>query len=179
MATNTVNIKIANQQSIVELFEGLEKGVNKTNTWQKFWRLNVKPFIRAAQAKAPESKIGDHTFKFQSGKKTIKKGTLKKSIGYFTTSTRRKALGGYVGPRVKRQFKDEKGGWYGNFVEWGSEVRHFGRMNKYAGKKFMQPAFEQEKHTVLNNSMNDAVKIFEREAKRWAKRTKTHGIWGR
>ena len=63
----TVNIKIANEKSIVELFEGLADGVNKSATWQKFWRLNVKPFIKAAQNKAPISKIGDHKYEFTGG----------------------------------------------------------------------------------------------------------------
>lgn len=177
----SVNIKIANEKSIVELFEGLEQGINKTNTWQKFWRLNVKPFISSAQNKAPVSKIGDHTFNFKgAGKKTIKEGTLKESIGYFTTRNRKKNwMGGFVGPRVKGRFRDEKGGWYGNFVEYGDEVRHFGRANNYAGKEFMRPAFEENKQRVLANSKKDAIIIFEKEVKRWAKRTEKFGIFGR
>mgnify|MGYP003328290233 CR=1 FL=1 len=35
------------------------------------------------------------------------------------------------------------------------------------------------KTQVLNSSMKDAVKIFDRETKRWAKRTKQFGILGR
>jgi hypothetical protein len=175
----SVNIKIANEKSIVELFEGLADGVNKSATWQKFWRLNVKPFIKAAQNKAPISKIGDHKYEFKGGVQNIKAGTLKKSIGYFTTKSRRNRLGGYVGPRVKGRFKDANGGWYGNFVEYGNEVRHFGRANRYAGKEFMKPAFEENKQQVLSNSKKDAVKIFEREVKRWAKRTEQFGILGR
>ena len=180
MSENSVRVKIANQQSIVELFDGLAKGVNKTNTWQKFWRLNVKPFIEAAQRKVPVSSE-PHQFDFASkGEMTIQPGTLKKSIGYFTTRIRKKEwLGGYVGPRVKGRFKNDKGGWYGNFVEYGNEVKHFGRANRYAGKKYMEPAFNEQKTTVLANSMRDAVKIFEKEAKRWAKRTEQYGILGR
>ena len=53
----SVNIKKANAKSIAELFDGLAKGVNKSATWQKFWKKNVKPFITAAQNKAPISKI--------------------------------------------------------------------------------------------------------------------------
>tara|TARA_R110000824_G_scaffold80166_4_gene201821 strand:- start:1493 stop:2029 length:537 start_codon:yes stop_codon:yes gene_type:complete len=177
----SVNIKIANAKSVVELFQGLEKGINKTNTWQKFWKLNVKPFIKSAQDKAPKSKIGDHEFDFKSlGKQTIEAGTLKKSIGYFTTKSRKNNwLGGYVGPRVKGRFNDESGGWYGHFVEYGKDVRHFGRANRYAGKEFMKPAFEEKKSQVLASATEDAVKIFEREVKRWAKRTKQYGTLGR
>jgi hypothetical protein len=175
----TVNIKIANEQSIAELFDGLAKGVKKSATWQKFWKLNVKPFIRAAQDKAPISKIGDHVYNFSQGRQIIQAGTLSDSIGYFTTKSRRGRLGGYVGPRVKGRFKDASGGWYGNFVEYGDEVRHFGRANRYAGKEFMKPAFEENKQQVLANAKTDAVKIFEREAKRWAKRTEKFGILGR
>ena len=43
----------------------------------------------------------------------------------------------------------------------------------------MKPAFEENKQQVLSNSKKDAVKIFEREAKRWAKRTEQFGILGR
>ena len=44
--------------------------------------------------------------------KRIAKGTLKKSIGFFTTKTSKKYLGAYVGPRVKGAFsKYGKSGW--------------------------------------------------------------------
>ena len=174
-----VDINIKNLQSIKDLFNELPKGVKKVNTWQKFWRLNTKPFVEAAQRNAPVSKK-DHKFKFKSGEKTIRSGTLKKSIGYFSTRKRRNDwLGGYVGPRVKERFKDENAGFYGSFVEYGDEVMHFGNANNYAGKKFMKPAFDSEKNTVLSNSMRDAQVIFVRETKRWAKRTKQFGILGR
>lgn len=174
-----VEIKIANYKSIIDLFNNLPKGVKKQNTWQKFWRLNTKPFVEAAQENAPIS-AKDHEFSFKSGKKTIKSGTLKKSIGYFSTAKRRKNwLGGYVGPRVKGRFKDQNAGFYGSFVEYGDEVMHFGNANNYSGKKFMQPAFNSEKNNVLQKSMVDAEKIFARETKRWAKRTKQFGILGR
>lgn len=179
MARNTVNIDVGNLKSIKQLFEGLPKGVKKQNTWQKFWRLNTKPFVRAAQKNAPVSKK-DHKFKFKSGEKTIRSGTLKKSIGYFSTTKRRQRwLGGYVGPRVKGRFKDENAGFYGSFVEYGDEVMHFGQANNYAGKKFMLPAFNSEKNNVLQKSMKDAHTIFVRETKRWAKRTKQFGLLGR
>ena len=56
---------------------------------------------------------------------------------------------------------------------------HFGNANNYAGKKFMYPAFMSEKNSVLQNSMRDGEKIFLRETKRWAKRTKQFGLLGR
>ena len=179
MGTARLDIKFANIKTVEELFRNLPKGVKKMNTWQKFWRLNTKPFVTAAQEMAPISKK-DHKFKFKSGEKTIQSGTLKKSIGYFSTRKRRTNwLGGYVGPRVKGRFKDNKAGFYGSFVEYGDEVMHFGNANNYAGKKFMKPAFDSKKTQVLNSSMKDAVKIFDRETKRWAKRTKQFGILGR
>lgn len=179
MSRVDVNIDIKNLKSVQDLFRELPKGVKKINTWQKFWRLNTKPFIEAAQRNAPVSKK-DHKFKFKSGEKTIRSGTLKESIGYFSTAKRRRGwLGGYVGPRVKGRFKDERAGFYGSFVEYGDEVMHFGNANNYAGKKFMYPAFMSEKNSVLQNSMRDAQKIFLRETKRWAKRTKQFGIFGR
>jgi hypothetical protein len=179
MGSARVDIKIGNYKSIADLFKGLPKGVKKQNTWQKFWRLNTKPFIEAAQKNAPVSKA-PHKFKFKGGEKTIESGTLRNSIGYFSTRKRRKNwLGGYVGPRVKGRFKNENAGFYGAFVEYGDEVMHFGQANDYAGKKFMLPAFESKKNMVLQNSMRDAEKIFLRETKRWAKRTKQFGILGR
>ena len=100
----------------------LPKQVKKNSIWQKFWRKNSKPFIDAAK-----SNLNGLTGQ-QNQKDKKRTEQLKRSIGYFTTRASRKYLGGFVGPRVKGRFKSkDKSGYYGAWIEYGSEVKFGGR----------------------------------------------------
>ena len=86
------DIEIKGLKELQQMFESLPKQVNQKAIWQRFWRLNSKPFIQAAKNNVPQ-----------------KEGRLKRSIGYFTTRASRKFHGGYVGPRVKGAVGSKKG----------------------------------------------------------------------
>ena len=54
----------------------------------------------------------------------IKSGTLKKSVGIFTTPASRRARALNVGPRYKRGVwkKPTKGGWFMHVVQFGTDT---------------------------------------------------------
>ena len=84
-----------------------------------------KPLVKAAQEEAP---IADRDIPYPANPSlTIKKETLKNSIGFFTTKAARKQFGGYVGPRVKGRFSKNKGGYFGAWIEYGDQVESIGR----------------------------------------------------
>ena len=78
-------------------------------------------------------------------------GQLSKSIGYFTTKASRRTLGGYVGPRVRGAFN----------------------------QKFMRPAYDETKGTILINASRDGVVTMDKLIKSHVKRTEKYGILGR
>lgn len=173
-----VTMKVQGIKEIEKLFSELPRGIKQPTTWRKFWKKNTEPMRQAAEDLAP---IADknHIRKSKSGDKVIARGTLKNSIQFFTTRKTRKYLGGYIGPRVKGVFKGARSGFYGPFVEYGGQVKHWGKANSYEGKKFMEPAFKSKKSTVISSGYKDAEEIFAKETKRWAKRTEKYGVLGR
>ena len=170
-----ITVNVLGIEEIEKVFKELPKKVSRPATWTKFWREISKPMVKTAQQKAPTA---DKNIPYPSQKsKTITKGTLKKSLGFFTTSRSRKRLGGYVGPRVKGRFKQEKGGYFGAWVEYGNEVMFFG---KHLGDAdpYMRNTWEVTNKTVLANGMKAAQKIFERQMKSYEKRMQKYGSLG-
>ena len=152
-------MKVQGIKEIEKLFSELPRGIKQPTTWRKFWKKNTEPMRQAAEDLAP---IAD-----------------KNHIQFITTRKTRKYLGGYIGPRVKGVFKGARSGFYGPFVEYGGQVKHWGKANSYEGKKFMEPAFKSKKSTVISSGYKDAEEIFAKETKRWAKRTEKYGVLGR
>ena len=175
-AQSGVTMDVKGLKEIEQMFKQVPKQVKDYSIWMKFWRLNTKPLVKAAQNNAP---IAKQSHKSPRGEDTeVSPGTLKKSIGFFTTKTSKKYLGAYVGPRVKGAFgKYGKSGWYGAFVEYGSEVMHYG---KFKGKNqpYMKRGWEQAHQIVLRNGMKDAEKIFDRVMKSHEKRMQKFGRLG-
>ena len=182
MAINTdgITLDIANLKdqikAIEAIFQELPKEVNKDAVWVKLWKKQTQPLVEAAKRNAPTA---DKDIKYPrgGGKSTIKKGTLKNSIGVFRTRASKDIHGIYIGPRVKGRFAKEKGGWYGAFVEYGSEVKHYG---KFYGEDnpFMKKAWDEKSITVIDGATKEALKLFESAAKRHAKRLNKYGKLG-
>tara|TARA_R100001463_G_C3414807_1_gene209555 strand:- start:33 stop:572 length:540 start_codon:yes stop_codon:yes gene_type:complete len=178
MATDYIklDVKGLNEQiKVIEnMFNQLPKEVSKTREWGKLWKKQTRPLAEAASENAP---IADRDYKYPRGGGIVKKGTLKNSIEFFRTRASREQLGGYVGPRVKGKFSKEKGGWYGAFVEYGSEVKHYG---KFYGEDnpFMKKAWDEKSITVIDGATKEALKLFESAAKRHAKRLNKYGKLG-
>ena len=170
-----VELDRGNLKALEDMFRQVPKEVSQYSIWMKFWRFNTKPLIKAAQNQTP---IAKQSHLSPRENIDVPKGTLKKSIGFFTTKTSRKYLGAYVGPRVKGAFSNYgKSGWYGAFVEYGSEVMHYG---KFKGKNqpYMKRGWEAAHKIVLANGFKDSIKIFERVMKIHEKRMKKFGKLG-
>jgi len=166
------NITILGTKELNNMFSQLPKQVSQNSIWQKFWRKNSKPFVDAAKSNL-SSLTGQQN---QKDKKRTEQ--LKRSIGYFTTKSSRKYLGGFVGPRVKGRFNSkDKGGYYGAWVEYGGEVK-FGGRGFGKDQPFIKPAWQSNYLTVTQNSMKDAEIVMARAIKSHEKRLQKYGKFG-
>ena len=168
------SVEIFGLNEIQQLFRQLPDQVNKNKIWVKLFKQNSKPLIQKAKSLVP-----------------TKTGQLKRSIGFFTTKSSRRYNGGYVGPRVKGSFakRDKtykgsnkkkiytKSGFYGAWLEYGNEVMFGGRGTGKA-QKFMQPAYEQTKDSMLNNIMKDSEIVMAKAIKSHEKRLQKYGKFG-
>ena len=179
-------IKLQGAKEINDMFKDLPKQIKQYNLWKALWRKIAKGALNDAQSLAP--KLGD------SGKasaltqargvvyppdhsKRIAKGTLKKSIGFFTTRDSKNHLGLYLGPRVKGAYAKNKGGYYGAWLEYGNEVMHFGKYKSRA-TKFMQPAWMQNRIKMTTSAFTEAIDIAAKAIKRHENRMKKYGTLG-
>tara|TARA_R110002167_G_C12308531_1_gene617905 strand:+ start:78 stop:602 length:525 start_codon:yes stop_codon:yes gene_type:complete len=170
-----VSVKINGIKEIEQLFRQLPKQIKKESIWTKFYRDISKPLVKAAKDGVKDS---GKTKKYWRNKKIeIPSGTLKKSIKFFQTRKAKKQLGGYVGPKVYRGKKAALGGWYGAFVEYGSEVKHFGKA-KGKDNPFMANAFKAKSGIVISGGMTSAERIFKRVLKSHEKRLRKYGSLG-
>jgi len=175
MAQNTISVEIKGMKEIEEMFRQVPKQVSQDKIWAKFWRTVTKPLVKEAQNNAP---IAKKDIPYPADKsKTISKGTLRDSIGFFRTKASKEYLGGYVGPRVKGKFGKNKGGYYGAWVEYGSEVMHFGK-HKSKNQPFMENALKSKHHTIIENGFTDAEKVFKSIMKSHEKRMTKYGKLG-
>ena len=188
-----VTMNIQGIKEIREMFNQMPKEVKQDVIWSAFWRKQTKDLINITKSKIKDAKEDIPyppaykrwlTSNSNSGSEytgpMIKKRTLKESIGFFRTKASKKFLGGYVGPRVKGKFRKEHGGYYGAWVNYGSDVNFFG---EYKGKKtrnknFMQKAWNQGHKGVLRNGLEEAEKIFKRKMKAYEKRMTKFGKLG-
>ena len=170
-----IKVELKGMKEISEMFNKVPKQVAQYKIWTKFWREVSKPLVKEAQNNAP---IAKKDIKYPADKsKTIARGTLKDSIRFFQTKASKEHLGGYIGPRVKGKYAKNKGGYYGAWIEYGSEVMHFG---KFKGKDqpFMEDAWNAKHTVVLQDGVNDAEKIFDRVMKSHEKRLQKYGKLG-
>jgi hypothetical protein len=166
------NVTVLGTKELNDLFMQLPKQVKKNSIWQKFWRKNSKPFIDAAKSNL-NGLTGQQN---ETNKKRTER--LKRSIGYFTTKASRKYLGGFVGPRVKGRFKSKgKSGYYGAWVEYGSEVK-FGGRGYGTDQPFIKPAWQSSYLKVTQNSMKDAEFVMAKAIKSHEKRLQKYGKFG-
>tara|TARA_R100000808_G_C2060617_1_gene92216 strand:- start:47 stop:625 length:579 start_codon:yes stop_codon:yes gene_type:complete len=172
-----VEIDTKNLTDIDLMFRQLPKQVSQDSVWNKFWRRVSKPLVKAARDNAKQLKGS---------------GQLAKSIGYFRTKASKRYHGGYVGPRVKGSFATKqtesstgkklkgkkqytKSGFYGAWVEYGSEVM-FGGKGRGEDQPFMKKAWDSDHKMVLVDGMKDAQVIFERALKIHERRLKKYGL---
>ena len=180
------NIKLMGAREISEMFRDLPKQIKQYNVWKALWREVGKDALRDAQDLAPKlgdsrkvsPKIKKEGVPYPPNKKLrITKGTLKKSIGFFTTRDTKDHLGLYLGPRVKRAYAKNKGGYYGAWLEWGNEVMHFGKYSSRA-TKFIQPAWDRNRIKMTTTAFSKAGDIAAKAIKRHEKRMQKFGKWG-
>tara|TARA_Y100000401_G_scaffold3047_1_gene2175 strand:- start:9056 stop:9619 length:564 start_codon:yes stop_codon:yes gene_type:complete len=174
-SAQNVSVEVLGLKEIEQMFQQLPKQVSQKATWTKFWRDASKPLVKSAQNEAP---VADKDIPYPPKPAlTIKRETLKKSIGFFTTKASRENYGGYVGPRVKGRFKKEKGGYFGAWIEYGNQVEFFG---KYTGRAqtYMADAWETSHRSVMMGGMKSAEKIFTRAVKIHERRLKKYGTLG-
>ena len=174
-STQNVGVEVMGLKEIEKMFQQLPKQVSQEAIWTQFWRDVSKPLVKAAQEEAP---IADRDIPYPANPSlTIKKETLKNSIGFFTTKAARKQFGGYVGPRVKGRFSKNKGGYFGAWIEFGDQVEFFG---KYTGRAqpYMADAWERAHRTVMLGGMKSAEKVFVRAVKSHERRLQKYGSLG-
>tara|TARA_R100001530_G_scaffold135656_2_gene113423 strand:- start:761 stop:1345 length:585 start_codon:yes stop_codon:yes gene_type:complete len=180
------SIKLMGAKEIADMFGDLPKQINQYSLWKALWREIGKPALNDAKRLAPilgDSGKADAITKAKGviyppdPSKRIAKGTLKKSIGFFTTKNSRGRLGLYLGPRVKRAYAKNKGGYYGAWLEYGNDVIHFG---KYTSKAtpFMTPAWNRNKIKMTTMAFSKAGNIVAKAIKRHEKRMQKYGTLG-
>jgi len=174
-STQNVELEVLGLKEIEEMFKKLPERISQQAVWTKFWRDVSKPLVKAAQEEAP---VADKDIPYPPKPSlTIKRETLKKSIGFFTTKSSREQFGGYVGPRVKGRYKKNKGGYFGAWIEYGDKVEFFG---KYTGRAqtYMADAWDRAHRRVLTSGMKSAEKIYTKALKADEKRLKKYGTLG-
>ena len=186
-SSDQTTVKIQGIKEIQQMFNDLPKQINQYNTWKALWRKIGKPALDDAKRLAPKlgdsrnvsSKIKKDGIPYPPNKsKRIAKGTLKKSIGFFTTRDTKEHLGLYLGPRVKGAYRSkEKSGWYGAFIEYGDEVMFYGK-GKGKAQKYMQPAWDNNKIRMTKNAFTEAIDITAKAIKRHETRMKKYGTLG-
>ena len=165
------NVTVLGTKELNDMFMQLPKQIKKNTVWQKFWRKNSKPFIDAAKSNLNSLKGQSN----QTNKKRTE--TLKRSIGYFTTRRSRKFLGGFVGPRVKGAYRNEKAGYYGAWVEYGGQVK-FGGRGYGKDQPFIEPSWKSNYLKVTQNAMGDAEFIMAKAIKSHEKKLQKYGKFG-
>jgi hypothetical protein len=184
-------VKLMGAKEINDMFAALPKQIKRYTVWKALWREVGREALKDAQELAPKlgdsKNVSDRTevrgvVYPPDENKRIAKGTLKKSIHFFTTRDSKNHLGLYLGPRVKRAYAKNKGGYYGAWLEYGNEVMHFGKYRSRA-TKFMQPAWDRNKvkmtKTAFSKAANIAAKAIKRHEKRMQKPSfKNFGKWG-
>jgi len=150
-------------KQIQHMFDQLPRQIKQTQIWTRFWREVTKPLVKDAKANA-----GQYNWSNQ----------IKKSIGFFTTKASRRANGGYVGLRTRGAFRSkEKTGFYGAFVEYGSEVK-FGGKGYGNDQPFLNPAWDSSKPIIIQDGIRKAEIVFDRAIKSHAKRLNKYGRLG-
>ena len=97
--------------------------------------------------------------------------------GFFTTKNTKKHLGLYLGPRVKKAYAKNKGGYYGAWVEYGDDVMHFGKYKSRA-TQFLNPAWRKNKIKMLSSTFTKAEEVAVKAIKRHERRLKKYGTLG-
>jgi len=170
------SLEVLGLHELQRMFKDLPKELSDDNIWNAFWKENSKPLVKAAQTFVPN-----------------KTGQLKRSIGYFRTKRSKNVQGGYVGPRVRGRFANidrnykgknkkkiyTKSGFYGAWIEYGSEVMFGGKgPSKKGDQEFMLPAFNQTKNIMVAHSLKDGGVVMEKLIKRHTRRTEKYGKFG-
>ena len=178
--------KLMGAKEIADMFADLPKQIKQYTVWKALWREVGKDALRDAKNLAP--KLGDSgkTSELTEARgvvyppdhsKRIKKGTLKKSIHFFTTRDSKNHLGLYLGPRVKKAYGKNKGGYYGAWLEYGNEVMHFGKYRSRA-TKFMSPAWNKNRIKMTTTAFSKAGNIVAKAIKRHERRMQKYGTLG-
>ena len=175
------SLEVKGIKEIMQMYDGLPKRVNKDAVWGRFWKKVTVPMLKAAEHNAPvlnpnhQGKMNRSGVSYPADPNlTIGRNTLKNSLKFYRTraSKEKGVHGGYIGPRVKGKFKKNKGGYFGNWVEYGHKNRD-GSMSK--PNPFMQKAWNSTNQKVLNNGFTDAEKIFVKAVQADARRLKKYG----
>ena len=180
------SVKLLGAKEISEMFGALPKQINQHTVWKALWRKIGASALSEAKRLAP--KLGDSGKVDEKTKargvvyppdhsKRIAKSTLKKSIGFFTTRDSKNHLGIYLGPRVKRAYARNKGGYFGAWLEYGNEVMHFGKYKSRA-TKFMAPAWNRNRIKMTTSAFTEAGNIAAKSIKRFEKRMQKFGRLG-
>jgi len=180
------SIKLMGAKEISAMFKDLPKQINQHTVWKALWREVGKDALRDAKELAPKlgdsgkvsAKIKKEGVPYPPNKELrITKGTLKKSITFFTTRDSKNHLGLYLGPKVKGAYGKNKGGYYGAWLEYGNETMHFGKYKSRA-TKFMEPAWRQNRIKMTTTAFSKAGDIAAKAIKRHEARMNKFGKWG-
>ena len=89
-SAQNVSVEVLGLKEIEQMFQQLPKQVSQKATWTKFWRDASKPLVKSAQNEAP---VADKDIPYPPKPAlTIKRETLKKSIGFFYNKSFKRKL---------------------------------------------------------------------------------------
>lgn len=113
----------------------------------------AKPTLDKARGNAPVAKK-DHLYAFRGKRWWVQKGNLKRSIGFIDVR-RARFVTVIIGPRVKGAFKNNRSGFYGSFMEYGTKtIKQL--------QPFMWPAYHDTKGQVMNIYQREAKAVFDK-----------------
>ena len=172
-----IRLELKNERQFRDMLDKIPKQF-QANAVRKILRFSVKPMVQEAQRRAP---VSDKPHDFYSGgqKYTIQPGTLSAGLKQWNLK-KTKYAGLILGPKVKG-LPPDRAPFYAHFVEFGGGTvkKHRGGKFKrkdgsWAGPRtprpFMRPAWDHQKGNVENRFMTTAIRKFELEVKRLAKK---------
>ena len=89
--------------------------------------------------------------------------------------------GSTVSKRWSKSYKKKiysSSGFYGAWVEYGSEVKFGGRGYGKKNNPFLRPAFDETKIEMMSNALKDAETVVAKQIKRHEKRLQKYGKFG-
>jgi hypothetical protein len=150
----------------VQGMKNFERRIRRARNWQKHDQKNLKNAGRDALKVFVQNAKGnikdfprDIVVIRKSGRKTVPKGTLRRSIGYWPVQPRGNHM--TAGPRAgflnRRNFSERNDGWFAHIVEGGNA---FGRRNNNRNKGVITKSMKSTRQGVSRKYLQNLKTAF-------------------